>query len=231
MTLSLGLQVGAAALGAPLGYCCCIAATKLGSPFAGQHETGTSHSDFDSYPRHQKIGAAIAGALATATLSSAFGISVLTLYAIVFVSALLILSLIDLRHFALPDALTIPLMWLGLLINIGDHFAELTDAVLGAMAGYVSLWSIYWLFKIIRGKEGLGYGDFKLCAAIGAWLGWQALPSVIFIAASSGILVAIILIAAKRLDISQPIPFGPFLSLSSTIVLCLGGDTLQRFIS
>ena len=112
-------------------------------------------------------------------------------------------------------------MWLGLLINTQAHFASATAAVLGAIVGYLSLWTIYWLFKLLRNKEGMGYGDFKLSAAIGAWLGWQALPGVVLVAALTALSTATVLLIAGRLRIEQPMPFGPFLAFAGFLAMCL----------
>ena len=125
----------------------------------------------------------------------------------------------------LPDLITLPLLWLGLLVNTLGFFAAIADAVLGAVAGYLSLWGIYWLFKLLRDKEGLGYGDFKLTAAIGAWLGWQALPSVVLVAALTALCTATVLVLAGRMKVEQPLPFGPFLAFAGFLTICLG----QRF--
>jgi leader peptidase (prepilin peptidase)/N-methyltransferase len=113
------------------------------------------------------------------------------------------------------------LLWLGLLINTQSYFAAIADAVLGAAMGYLSLWTIYWLFKLLRNKEGLGYGDFKLTAAVGAWLGWQALPSVVLVAALTALCSAAVLLLAGRLRIEQPMPFGPFLAFAGFLTMCL----------
>ncbi|MEC7614016.1 MAG: A24 family peptidase, partial [Pseudomonadota bacterium] len=117
--------------------------------------------------------------------------------------------------------ITLPLMWLGLLVNTQEHFAPVAAAVLGAIIGYLSLWTIYWLFKLLRNKEGMGYGDFKLSAAIGAWLGWQALPGVVLVAALTALSTATVLLIAGRLRIEQPMPFGPFLAFAGVLAMCL----------
>ena len=167
----------------------------------------------------KRLNAAFIGAGIVTLLTLTFGPSDRAILAAGFAITLLTLSLIDLKHFVLPDALTLPLLWTGLLANMWGYFATLQDAVIGAALGYMSLWIIYWLFKLLRGKEGLGYGDFKLNAAIGAWLGWQALPAVIFIAAIGGLCVGLFLMAAKRMRSEQPLPFGPFLAAAGFIEL------------
>ena len=177
----------------------------------------------------ETLGVMLIGAGIASLLLLTFGLTNKALLGTAFGITLLTLSLIDLRHFVLPDALTLPMLWAGLLINIWGYFATLQDAVLGAVLGYLSLWSIYWLFKLLRGKDGLGYGDFKLTAAIGAWLGWQALPTVIFIAAITGLCAGLILMLAKRMDAEQPLPFGPFLASAGFITLSIN-DTVWRWL-
>ena len=117
--------------------------------------------------------------------------------------------MIDVDHQLLPDDITLPLMWLGLLFNLGGTYVSLQDAVIGAMAGYLILWSIYWLFKLLTGKEGMGYGDFKLLAALGAWLGWQALPMIILLSSLVGAVCGIALMVIKRRGKEIPIPLAP----------------------
>ena len=170
---------------------------------------------------YQHVGAMIAGAVALAALALALGPSLQLLLASVFALSLLTLALIDARLYVLPDLITLPLMWLGLIINTQEHFAPVAAAVLGAVIGYLSLWTIYWLFKLLRNKEGMGYGDFKLSAAIGAWLGWQALPSVVLVAALTALCTAAVLLLAGRLRIEQPMPFGPFLAFAGFLTMCV----------
>jgi leader peptidase (prepilin peptidase)/N-methyltransferase len=165
------------------------------------------------------------GALGLAALTLVFDQSVQLALAATFSFAVLTLALIDARIYMLPDLITLPLLWLGLLVNTLGFFAAIADAVLGAVAGYLSLWVIYWLFKLLRDKEGLGYGDFKLTAAIGAWLGWQALPSVVLVAALTALCAATVLVLAGRMKVEQPMPFGPFLAFAGFLTICLG----QRF--
>jgi len=170
---------------------------------------------------HQHVGAMITGAVALAALALALGASLQLLLASVFALSLLTLALIDARLYVLPDQITLPLMWLGLLVNTQEHFAPVAAAVLGAIIGYLSLWTIYWLFKLLRNKEGMGYGDFKLSAAIGAWLGWQALPGVVLVATLTALSTATVLLLAGRLRIEQPMPFGPFLAFAGFMAMCL----------
>ena len=144
------------------------------------------------------------------------------LFALVFTWVLISLTFIDFDTMLLPDQLTLPLLWLGLIINISGTFAGLTDAVLGAAFGYLSLWSIYWGFKLITGKEGMGYGDFKLLAALGAWFGWQALPMIILLSSFAGAIIGIAVIAASKDKQSRPMPFGPYLAIAGWLYLVYG---------
>ena len=148
-----------------------------------------------------------------------FGVSN-ALAAAMFLTAVLIsLTAIDLDHQLLPDNLTLPLLWVGLLINIDATFVPLESAVLGAVFGYLCLWSVYWLFKIITGKEGMGYGDFKLLAALGAWFGVSALPTIVLLSSLVGAVIGIALIVMRRQDRETPMPFGPFLAGAGLIHL------------
>lgn len=150
------------------------------------------------------------------------------LFALLFTWALISLTFIDFDSMLLPDQITLPLLWLGLLININGTFIGLTDAVLGAAFGYLSLWSIYWAFKLLTGKEGMGYGDFKLLAALGAWFGWQALPLIILISSFAGAIIGIVVILASKDKKSRPMPFGPYLAIAGwTYLVC--GETLAQF--
>jgi leader peptidase (prepilin peptidase)/N-methyltransferase len=148
-----------------------------------------------------------------------FGATAEGLGALVLTAFLIALAFIDLDTQLLPDNLTLPLLWLGLLFNLGGVFAPLPAAVIGAVAGYVSLWTIYWLFKLVTGKEGMGYGDFKLLAALGAWFGWTALPAVILLASVVGAAVGIALIVFARHGRNVPIPFGPYLAGAGLLAL------------
>lgn len=141
-----------------------------------------------------------------------FGFGWLLLAALIFVWALIVLAAIDIDTQLLPDDITLPLMWLGILVNMHNGFTDLHSSVIGAVAGYLSLWMIYWVFKLVTGKEGMGYGDFKLLAAIGAWLGWGMLPLVILLSSLVGGIVGIGLIIASRLNKNIMIPFGPYLA-------------------
>lgn len=147
--------------------------------------------------------------------------------ALIFTWALLSLTMIDIDHQLLPDNITLPLLWLGLGFNLLGTYAPLFDAVVGAMAGYLSLWSVYWLFKLLTGKDGMGFGDFKLLAAIGAWLGWQALPMVILLSSLVGAVIGILMMFLQRKGRDVPIPFGPYLAIAGWIAL-IWGDPIMR---
>jgi len=141
---------------------------------------------------------------------------------------LVAMSMIDFDTQLLPDTLTLPLMWIGLLASLVPVFVDVREAVIGAAAGYLVLWSIFWLFKLIAGKEGMGYGDFKLLAALGALLGWQALPSIILLSSVVGAVVGIAIIVATRRSKDIPIPFGPYLAAAGWIAM-LWGEELSRW--
>ncbi len=157
-----------------------------------------------------------------------FGFTWTTAAALLFVWAMIALAFIDLDTFFLPDDITLPLLWVGLLVNMGSTFVDLQTAVIGAVAGYLSLWLVYWGFKLATGKEGMGYGDFKLLAAIGAWLGWKMLPVVIMLSSFVGAIIGISLIAFARHERSRPIPFGPYLVLAGLIAM-FWGDAIVRY--
>jgi leader peptidase (prepilin peptidase)/N-methyltransferase len=151
-----------------------------------------------------------------------FGPSGAALAAFGLCAVLLAMSVIDVETRLLPDSLTLPLLWAGLIVNFNGTFASLRDAVLGAIAGYLFLWCIYWLFRLARGVEGMGYGDFKLLAAIGAWLGWAALPQVVLIAAVAGAVIGLTATWRGRMRFEEPLPFGPFLAAGGAATLFLG---------
>ncbi|RFC33221.1 MAG: leader peptidase (prepilin peptidase) / N-methyltransferase [Candidatus Nitrotoga sp. SPKER] len=159
-----------------------------------------------------------------------FGFGLTAVAALLFIWMLLALTCIDIDTQLLPDDITLPLLWLGLLFNLSSTFTDINSAVIGAIAGYLALWSIYWLFKLATGKEGMGYGDFKLLAAIGAWLGWQMLPLVIMLSSIVGAVVGITLIIAARLGRNVPIPFGPYLAGGGVIALFWGQSLTQGYL-
>lgn len=151
-----------------------------------------------------------------------FGFGIAAIAAMIFAWSIIALSMIDIDTQLLPDSITLPLLWLGLLINMQGVFAPLDTAVIGTVAGYLSLWSVYWMFKFATGKEGMGFGDFKLLAAIGAWLGWKFLPQVILVSSLVGAIVGITLIIARRHNRGTPIPFGPYLAAAGLIAMLWG---------
>jgi leader peptidase (prepilin peptidase)/N-methyltransferase len=157
-----------------------------------------------------------------------FGSGWLGLASLAFAYFLIAMTLIDYDTKTLPDDLTYPLLWLGLLVNLNGTIVPLRDAVIGAMAGYVALWAVYWLFKLVTGKEGMGYGDFKLLAALGAWMGWTMLPTIVILSSVVGALVGVSLIVFARRDRNNPIPFGPYLAAAGMIAL-LYGIPLTRY--
>ena len=159
-----------------------------------------------------------------------FGFGAATLGALLLLWALLALTWIDIDTQLLPDDITLPLLWLGLLFSLGGTFTDLSSAVIGAAAGYLSLWSVYWLFKLTTGKEGMGYGDFKLLAALGAWLGWQMLPLIILLSSLVGATIGIALIFFTRHGRNVPIPFGPYLAGGGLIALFWGQALTEGYM-
>lgn len=174
------------------------------------------------YPVVELLAAAVAVAAVLA-----FDLTVKGFTAAGLLWTLLALTCIDFDTQLLPDDLTLPLLWAGLIVNLGGTFVPLSSAVIGAIAGYLSLWSIYWLFKLIRGKEGMGYGDFKLLAALGAWLGWQMLPVIVLLSSAVGAIVGISLTVFKGRDHNVPLAFGPYLAAAGAISV-FWGPTLVR---
>lgn len=175
------------------------------------------------YPAIELLTAALSGLLVWTFGSGAAGMATL-----LFAWLLIAMTFIDFDTQLLPDDLTYPLLWAGLLININGTFVPLQDAVIGAAAGYLVLWAVYWLFKLVTGKEGMGYGDFKLLAALGAWLGWTMLPTIILLSSIVGAVVGISLIVFAKRERSNPIPFGPYLAAAGMIAM-LYGEQLGGF--
>jgi leader peptidase (prepilin peptidase)/N-methyltransferase len=159
-----------------------------------------------------------------------FGPTIQTVGALLLIWSLIALAAIDLDTQLLPDAITLPLLWLGLAFNLGTAYVDLSSAVIGAMAGYLALWSVFWLFKLATGKEGMGYGDFKLLAALGAWLGWSMLPTIILLSSVVGAIVGISLIVAARHGRNVPIPFGPYLAAAGGIALFWGPQMTRTYL-
>lgn len=159
-----------------------------------------------------------------------FGYSTTTIFAWIFTLAMITLTFIDFDTQLLPDDITLPLLWLGLLFNLNGGFADLKSAVIGAAVGYLILWSVYWLFKLVTGKEGMGYGDFKLLAAIGAWFGWQLIPAVILLSSVLGATIGIGLILMRGKTGNTAIPFGPFLALGGIAALFFGQQLASFYL-
>lgn len=159
-----------------------------------------------------------------------FGYGFLALAALIFVWAMIALAFIDLDTQLLPDDITLPLLWAGLLVNLGDGFTDIRSAIIGAVSGFLALWSVYWCFKIATGKEGMGYGDFKLLAVIGAWFGWKMLPLVILLSSLVGAVVGIGLIVITKHGRDVPIPFGPYLVGGGLIALFWGNQLNHTYL-
>ena len=171
----------------------------------------------------------LTGAL-SAWLVWRFGAGVTGLAVLVFAYLLIAMTFIDADTQLLPDDLTLPLLWLGLLVNLNGVFVPLADAVLGAIAGYLCLWTIFWLFKLATGKEGMGYGDFKLLAALGAWLGWKMLPIILLMSSLVGAVVGIGLIVLAKRGRNVPMPFGPYLAGAGMLTLLYGKPLAQAWL-
>ena len=179
---------------------------------------------------------------ATAVLSAVvalhFGWHWQTLAALLFTWALISLTVIDLDHTLLPDVITIPLLWLGLLLSLSWHAGlaapaptDPSSAILGAVCGYLILWTVYWAFKLITGKDGMGYGDFKLLSALGAWMGWQMLPLILLLSAFAGAVIGIALMLLRGRDRNVPIPFGPYLAAAGWVALLWGPQIMGSYLT
>ena len=179
-------------------------------------------------PRYPTIEALTA--LLSAYAAWHFGPSLQTVGALLLIWALIALTAIDFDTQLLPDSITLPLVWLGLAFNLIGTYVDLPSAVVGAMVGYLSLWSVFWLFKLATGKEGMGYGDFKLLAALGAWLGWQMLPVVVLLSSVVGAAIGIGLIVTSRHGRNTPIPFGPYLAIAGLIALFWGAQLTRAYL-
>ena len=159
-----------------------------------------------------------------------FGPTLQCIGALLLIWSLIALAAIDFDTQLLPDSITLPLLWLGLGFNLASTYVDIPAAVAGAMAGYLALWTVFWLFKLATGKEGMGYGDFKLLAALGAWLGWQMLPTIILLSSVVGALVGISLIVVARRGRNIPIPFGPYLAAAGAIALFWGPQLTHSYL-
>jgi len=178
------------------------------------------------YPIIEAVTAAL-----SALVAIKFGVSAETFFALIFTWALVSLTMIDAKTQLLPDNITLPLLWLGIIVNTSELYTSLESSVFGAVAGYLILWSIYKLFKLVTGKEGMGYGDFKLLAALGAWMGWMMLPQIILLSSLVGAIIGVTMILVSKHDKSIPIPFGPYLAIAGWIAFIWGADINQIWLS
>ena len=160
-----------------------------------------------------------------------FGFSWAGIAGLIFTWALLALIFIDIEHQLLPDEINLGLLWLGLLLSLGNVFVGSQEAILGAAAGYLFLWCVGWLFKKLRGIEGIGFGDYKLFAVFGAWFGWELLPFILLIAALLGTFVGLILMVNKKIHYRAPLAFGPYLAIAGWIALCYGSHLMQFYMA
>ncbi len=172
---------------------------------------------------------ALTAALSVLTVAH-FGMSWQAAAALILTWMLIALSFIDIDRQILPDAITLPGVWLGLIVNLFGTFTDLHAAVIGAVAGYLSLWLVYHAFRLITGKEGMGFGDFKLLAVFGAWLGWQALPVVVLLSALAGSVIGLAQIVSGRRGREQPLPYGPYLAVAGWIAMLWGSDLIAGYV-
>ena len=172
---------------------------------------------------------------ATAVLSAIvalhFGFSWQCLTALLLTWSLIVLTMIDFDHKLLPDDITLSFLWMGILLSLFGWFTDTNSSIIGAIAGYLALWSVYWAFKLLTGKEGMGYGDFKLLAMLGAWMGWQALPGIVLLSSFVGAIVGVSLIVFRGRDKNIPIPFGPYLATAGWIYLLWGHSISSWYFS
>lgn len=169
-------------------------------------------------------------AITGASIVYIYGLNEVSLSLTLLSWALICLIFIDIDHQLLPDRITLPLIWAGLLANSFGLFTSLESAVYGAIAGYLSLWSVYWAFKLITGKEGMGYGDFKLLAALGAWAGLTQIPLIVLLSSVVGAVLGIIMILTKRQEQQTPIPFGPYLAIAGWIAIIWGDNIMGTYL-
>ncbi len=173
----------------------------------------------------------LTSAISVCIVAHFFGVSIQTFFAIFLTWALIVLSVIDLDTRYLPDDITLPLLWLGIILNIFNIFTDINSSILGAVFGYGTLWTIYFLFKLITGKIGMGHGDFKLLAVFGAWFGWQNLTPIIILSSITALLVASFLIVNKSYDKNEGIPFGPYLAFAGWISMILGPYIISVYLN
>ena len=169
-------------------------------------------------------------ALVSATVAWKLGASWQTAWALPLSWSLVCLSAIDIDKRLLPDSITLPLLWLGLFLSLFNVYTDSQASIIGAIAGYLAFWLVFHAFKLLTGKEGMGYGDFKLLALFGAWLGWQSLPIIVLLSSLIGAIAGVLMIVALKQDRSNPIPFGPFLSLAGWIALLWGGEITEAYL-
>lgn len=169
--------------------------------------------------------------LCSALIAWRFGFSLNLLFGLIFTWCLIAQSFIDIDHQLLPDSINLPLLWLGLLLSVFSLFSTAEDSIIGAIAGYLSLWSVYHLFRILTGKHGMGYGDFKLMAVLGAWLGWQYLPLIILMSSLVGASLGSLLVLFNKHSFSQPIPFGPYIAAAGWLSLVWGNQLNQIYLN
>jgi leader peptidase (prepilin peptidase)/N-methyltransferase len=168
--------------------------------------------------------------LCSALVAWHFGYGLPLLFGLLLTWSLIALSFIDIDHQLLPDSITLPMLWLGLFLSLFSIYTDSHASIIGGVAGYLSLWSVYHLFKLLTGKEGMGYGDFKLLALLGAWLGWQFLPLIIILSSLVGALIGIAMIVFRQHDVSRPIPFGPYLAAAGWLALIWGNDLNRLYL-
>ena len=169
--------------------------------------------------------------LCSAVIAWRFGFSITLLFALLLTWSLIAQSFIDIDHQLLADSISLPMTWLGLLLSVFSLFTNSHDSIIGAVAGYLSLWTVYQLFKLATGKQGMGYGDFKLLAMLGAWLGWQYLPLIIFLSSMVGAVIGVGMVLSKHRKLNQTIPFGPYLAAAGWLALIWGAELNQIYLN
>lgn len=173
----------------------------------------------------------LTSAITVSIVAFYFGVTLQTVFAIILTWSLIALSMIDFDHQLLPDDITLPFLWLGIVLNIFNIYTDLQSSVLGAIFGYGILWLVYITFKIVTGKEGMGHGDFKLLAMLGAWFGWQSLPLIIILSSVVGATVGILLIVFKSHNRTSAIPFGPYLAIAGWISMLWGSYIMSAYLN